>query len=172
MLGCARIVDRINRIALAHPPGVSTVGIVQVGPGSRNTIPGSAFFTVDLRHPRDATLLEMKAELEGAIAEICGALGLAAECKEIWWSPATLFDRDCVAAVRDAAQAGGYAHRDIVSGAGHDAAYINRVAPTAMIFIPCENGISHNEVESATPADLAAGCNVLLHAMLGRAVAR
>jgi beta-ureidopropionase / N-carbamoyl-L-amino-acid hydrolase len=172
MLGCARIVDRINRIALAHPPGVSTVGIVQVGPGSRNTIPGSAFFTVDLRHPRDATLLEMEAELEGAIAEICGALGLTAECKEIWWSPATVFDRDCVAAVREAAAAGGYAHRDIVSGAGHDAAYINRVAPTAMIFIPCENGISHNEIESATPADLAAGCNVLLHVMLGRAVAR
>jgi beta-ureidopropionase / N-carbamoyl-L-amino-acid hydrolase len=168
MLGCARIVDRINRIALAHPPGVSTVGIVQIGPGSRNTIPGSAFFTVDLRHPRDETLLEMKAELEGAIAEICGALGLTAECKEIWWSPAIEFDRDCVAAVRAAAAAGGYAHRDIVSGAGHDAAYINRVAPTAMIFVPCENGISHNEVESATPADLAAGCNVLLRAMLDR----
>jgi beta-ureidopropionase / N-carbamoyl-L-amino-acid hydrolase len=172
MLGCARIVDRINRIALAHPPGVSTVGIVQIGPGSRNTIPGSAFFTVDLRHPRDAVLLEMKAQLEGATAEICDALGLTAECKEIWWSPAIEFDRDCVAAVRAAASAGGYAHRDIVSGAGHDAAYINRVAPTAMIFIPCENGISHNEVESATPDDLAAGCNVLLRAMLERAAAR
>ena len=169
MLGCARIVERINRIALAHPPGVSTVGIVQIGPGSRNTIPGSAFFTVDLRHPRDEALLAMKAELERAIAEICGGLGLTADCKEIWWSPAIEFDRDCVAAVRAAASAGGYAHRDIVSGAGHDAAYVNRVAPTAMIFIPCEDGISHNEIESATPADLAAGCNVLLRAMLERA---
>ena len=169
MLGCARIVDRINRVALAHPPGVSTVGIVQIGPGSRNTIPCSAFLTVDLRHPRDEALLAMKAELEGAIAEICGGLGLAADCKEIWWSPAIEFDRDCVAAVRAAAAAGGYAHRDIVSGAGHDAAYVNRVAPTAMIFIPCEDGISHNEIESATPADLAAGCNVLLRAMLERA---
>ncbi len=172
MLGCARIVDRINGIALAHPPGVSTVGIVQVGPGSRNTIPGSAFFTVDLRHPRDETLLEMKAELEAAVGEVCAALGLAAECREIWWSPATEFDRGCVAAVRQAAEAGGYAHRDIVSGAGHDAAYVNRVAPTAMIFVPCADGISHNEVESATPEDLAAGCNVLLRAMLDRAAAR
>jgi beta-ureidopropionase / N-carbamoyl-L-amino-acid hydrolase len=148
---------------------VATVGIVQIGPGSRNTIPGSAFFTVDLRHPRDEALLAMKAALEGAVAEICGALRLTAECKEIWWSPAIEFDRDCVAAVRAAAADGGYPHRDIVSGAGHDAAYINRVAPTAMIFVPCENGISHNEVESATPADLAAGCNVLLRAMLERA---
>jgi beta-ureidopropionase / N-carbamoyl-L-amino-acid hydrolase len=114
----------------------------------------------------------MKAELEAAVGEVCGALGLAAECREIWWSPATEFDRGCVAAVRRAAEAGGYAHRDIVSGAGHDAAYVNRVAPTAMIFVPCADGISHNEVESATPEDLAAGCNVLLRAMLDRAAAR
>ncbi len=171
MLGCARIVDRINHIALAHPPGVSTVGLVQIGPGSRNTIPGSAFFTVDLRHPRDETLAEMKAALEGTVAQVCGALGLAAECKEIWWSPASHFDPDCIAAVRKAAAAGGYAHRDIVSGAGHDAGYISRVAPTAMIFVPCADGISHNEVESATPGDLAAGCDVLLRAMLECAAA-
>ena len=172
MLGCARIVDRINRIALTHPPGVSTVGVVKIGPGSRNTIPGSAFFTVDLRHPQDAALAEMKAELEAAVEETCRALGLAAECKEIWSSPASHFHTECIAAVRKAAAAAGYAHRDIVSGAGHDAGYINRVAPTAMIFVPCAEGISHNEIESATPEDLAAGCNVLLSAMLDHAAAK
>ena len=171
MLGCARMVERINRIALDHPPGVSTVGIVRVGPGSHNTVPGSAFFTIDLRHPDDGELSAMKAEIETAIAEIVGALGLTADCKEIWHSPAIHFHRDCVAAVRKAATEGGYAHRDITSGAGHDAAYVHRVAPTAMIFVPCEDGISHNEVESATPGDLAAGCNVLLRAMLDSAAA-
>ncbi len=172
MLGCARIVDRINRIALEHPPGVSTVGVVKIGPGSRNTIPGSAFFTVDFRHPRDDELAQMKAKLEAAVNETCGALGLKGECQEIWWSPAIHFDPNCIAAVRKAAADGGYAHRDIVSGAGHDAGYINRVAPTAMIFVPCADGISHNEVESATPDDLAAGCNVLLRAMIEHATAK
>jgi N-carbamoyl-L-amino-acid hydrolase len=169
MLGCARIVDRINRLALDHPPGVSTVGIVQIGPGSRNTIPGTAFFTVDLRHPHDDALAAMTRALEDAVAEICGASALVGECKEIWHSPAIHFDKDCIAAVRKAATAAGYANRDITSGAGHDAGYINRVAPTAMIFVPCAGGISHNEVENATPDDLAAGCNVLLRAMLERA---
>ena len=172
MLGCARLVERVNRIALDHPPGVTTVGVVEIGPGSRNTIPGTAFFTVDMRHPEDAALAQMKRALEAAVGEVAGALGLAAECKEIWQSPAIRFDRDCIAAVRKAAAAAGHAHRDITSGAGHDAAYVNRVAPTAMIFVPCAQGISHNEVESAAPEDLAAGCDVLLRAMLGRAAAR
>jgi N-carbamoyl-L-amino-acid hydrolase len=171
MLGCARMVDRINRIALDHPPGVSTVGLVQVSPNSRNTIPGTVFFSVDLRHPQDEVLSRMKAALETTVAEICTALGLEAECKEIWSSPATHYHPDCIAAVRKAADTLGYSHRDIVSGAGHDAGYINRVAPVGMIFVPCADGVSHNEIESATAEDLAAGCNVLLHAMLDQAAA-
>jgi beta-ureidopropionase / N-carbamoyl-L-amino-acid hydrolase len=171
MLGAARIIDRVNRIALDHAPGVSTVGLVQVHPNSRNTIPGSVFFTVDLRHPQDEALLAMKAALEAAIAEVCGAAGLTADCREIWHSPAVHYDPGCIAAVRRAAEELGYGHLDIVSGAGHDAGYINRVAPVAMIFVPCAEGISHNEVESATPEDLGAGCNVLLRAMLAQAAA-
>lgn len=169
MLGCARIVDRINQIALNHKPGVSTVGLVKVSPNSRNTIPGTVFFSVDLRHPFDDELVKMKSELEAAVAEICGELGLTWECKEIWNSPAVHYDKGCIAAVRKAAEEAGYAHMDIVSGAGHDAGYINRVAPAGMVFVPCADGISHNEIESATAEDLAAGCNVLLRAMLEHA---
>ncbi|MDB5406141.1 MAG: Zn-dependent hydrolase [Rhodospirillales bacterium] len=171
MLGCARIVDRVNKIALDHAPGVSTVGLVQVSPNSRNTIPGSVFFSVDLRHPSDAVLATMTDELNALVAEICAGLGLTGECKEIWSSPAVHYDEACIAAVRQAASELGYPHRDIVSGAGHDAGYINRVAPTAMVFVPCADGISHNEIESATREDLAAGCNVLLRAMLAQAAA-
>lgn len=169
MLGCARIVERVHQIALDHPPGVSTVGLVQVRPNSRNTIPGQVFFSVDLRNPSDDVLLQMTDKLHKACEEICGALGLDYECKEIWHSPASHYDTGCVASVRRAAEDCGYAWRDITSGAGHDAGYISRVAPTAMVFVPCADGISHNEVEAATPQDLAAGCNVLLRAMLEQA---
>ena len=171
LLGAARIIDRVNAIALAHPPGVSTVGMARVAPNSRNTIPGSVFFSVDLRHPRDEVLVRMKSDLEAALREICDALGLSGTCVEIWHSPAAHYHPDCIDAVRRAADALGYAQRDIVSGAGHDAGYISRVAPVGMIFVPCADGISHNEVESATPEDLAAGCNVLLRAMLDHASA-
>ncbi len=169
MLGAARAIDRINTIALDFPPGVSTVGLVQVSPNSRNTIPGTVFFTVDLRHPDDATLLKMKARLDTALTETCGERGLAVDNKEIWWSPAVHYDASCIDAVRRAATDMGYAHRDIVSGAGHDAGYIARVAPVGMVFVPCKDGISHNEIEDASPDDLAAGCNVLMRAMLAQA---
>jgi len=94
---------------------------------------------------------------------------LACEVNEIWYFAPIVFDADCVAAVRQGAGGLGYGHRDIVSGAGHDACNISKVAPTGMIFVPCKDGISHNEIESAEPGDLEAGCNVLLHAMLERA---
>ncbi len=171
LLGAARLVDRINKIGLAHAPlAVSTVGLMKVSPNSRNTIPGTVFFTIDLRHPADDTLTAMANDVRAACAEICAELRLAHELREIWYSPPVRFDASCVAAVRSAAKAAGYESMDIVSGAGHDACYISRVAPTGMIFVPCEDGISHNEIESATPSDLAAGCNVLLNAMLQRAV--
>ncbi|MBN9528718.1 MAG: Zn-dependent hydrolase [Alphaproteobacteria bacterium] len=172
MLGVSRIVDRINKIALGHAPfAVSTVGLVKVNPNSRNVIPGSVFFSVDLRHPDDATLLAMKAELEAATNDVCAELGLTHDLHEIWYNPPAPFDPDCIASVRQAAEEAGYSHMDIVSGAGHDAGYLCKVAPTAMVFVPCEDGISHNEVENATPEDLAAGCNVLMRAMLAHASA-
>jgi N-carbamoyl-L-amino-acid hydrolase len=172
MLGVSRIVDRINKIALGHAPfAVSTVGLVKVNPNSRNVIPGSVFFSVDLRHPKDETLLAMKAELEAATNEVCAELGLTHDLHEIWYNPPAPFDADCIASVRQAAEEAGYSHMDIVSGAGHDAGYLCKVAPTAMVFVPCEDGISHNEVENATPEDLAAGCNVLMRAMLAHASA-
>jgi N-carbamoyl-L-amino-acid hydrolase len=127
------------------------------------------FFTVDFRHPDDATLTAMDRALRAACAEAAAPSGLAVEVKEFWYFPPTPFDPTLVAAVRGGAARLGLAHRDIVSGAGHDAVYMARVAPTAMIFVPCEDGISHNEIENAKPADLEAGCNVLLHAILAAA---
>ncbi len=172
LLGTARIVNEINAIALAHgPDAVSTAGLMQVHPNSRNVIPGSVFFTVDLRHPDDRILLEMAGELQAAVNRVTGELGLTHDLHEIWHSPATPFDKECIASVRRGAEEAGYTHREIVSGAGHDAGYISRIAPTAMIFVPCAGGISHNESESATPGDLAAGCNVLLRAVLSNASA-
>lgn len=170
LVGAARVIDTVNRIGLEHAPlACATVGLVEVFPNSRNTIPGKVFFTIDFRHPDADTLSRMDVELRGAIETIAGEIGLETELEQIWYSPPVPFDPECVAAVRRAAEANGFAHRDIVSGAGHDACYIARVAPTAMVFIPCEDGISHNEIESATPADVAAGCQVLLQAMLERA---
>ena len=170
LVGSARMVDAVNRIGLAHSPhACATVGFVQVSPNSRNTIPGRVFFTVDFRHPEDAVLTQMDKELRAACAEIAGAIGLEAEVKEFWYFPPTPFDRTCVASVRAATDALGYAHMDIISGAGHDAVYMARVAPTAMIFVPCVGGISHNEIEDAKPEDLAMGCAVLLNAVLERA---
>jgi beta-ureidopropionase / N-carbamoyl-L-amino-acid hydrolase len=170
LVGAARMIDMVNRIGHAHAPyACATVGFVQVSPNSRNTIPGRVFFTVDFRHPEDAVLSAMDCELRQACADAAAAIGLEAEVKEFWYFPPTPFHPDLVAAVRDAAAAQGYPHQDIISGAGHDAVYMARVAPTAMIFVPCVGGISHNEIEDAKPEDLTAGCNVLLNAVLNRA---
>lgn len=170
LVGAARLIEAVNRIGLANAPlACATVGLVQVFPNSRNTIPGKVFFTIDFRHPSADVLEAMDAELRATIETVASELSLKAELEQIWYSPPVPFDRACVDAVRRAAEANGYAHRDIVSGAGHDACYIARVAPTSMVFIPCEGGISHNEIESATPEHVAAGCQVLLQAMLERA---
>jgi len=170
LVGSARMIDAVNRIGLSHSPhACATVGFVQVSPNSRNTIPGRVFFTVDFRHPEDALLTEMDRELRAACGEIASAIGIEAEVKEFWYFPPTPFDKSCVASVRKATETLGYPHMDIISGAGHDAVYMARVAPTAMIFVPCVGGISHNEIEDAKPEDLAMGCAVLLNAVLGRA---
>jgi N-carbamoyl-L-amino-acid hydrolase len=128
------------------------------------------FFTIDIRHPDDAVLAQMDAKVRAAVAEAAerGKLEVT-RLEQIFYYAPVPFDVDCVNSVRAAAQRFGYSHRDIVSGAGHDACYLAKVAPTAMVFVPCIGGISHNEIEDAKPEHIEAGCNVLLHAMLERA---
>jgi N-carbamoyl-L-amino-acid hydrolase len=167
LVGAARMIDAVNKIGHAHAPyACATVGFVQVSPNSRNTIPGHVFFTVDFRHPHDDVLGAMDRELREACAAAAASQTLEVAVAEFWYFPPTPFDPDLVGRVREAAQAQGYPHQDIVSGAGHDAVYMARVAPSAMIFVPCVGGISHNEIEDAKPEDLTAGCDVLLNAVL------
>ena len=170
LVGAAAIVTAVNRIGHDFQPGAcATVGMIESKPNSRNVIPGEVFLTVDFRHPDDARLAEMNDALRAVAEAAAEANTLELDFNQIWSCPATVFDVDCVGAVRKGAEIGGYAQMDIVSGAGHDAVYMARVAPTGMIFVPCEDGISHNEIENATPDDIAAGCQVLLHAILDRA---
>jgi len=173
LLGASRLVDAVNRLGHEfQPDACATVGMMQVRPNSRNVIPGEVFLTIDLRHPIDDRLSAMDAALREQAAAIAEAAKLDMAFEQILHFEATPFDPDCVDAVRNGADRFGYAHRDIVSGAGHDAVYVAKVAPSGMIFVPCEDGISHNEIENATAEDLAAGCQVLLHAMLEKAGAR
>ncbi|MFO1047041.1 MAG: Zn-dependent hydrolase [Geminicoccaceae bacterium] len=167
LLGAARAIERIDAIAQAHAPAaVGTVGLVEVRPNSRNVIPGEVFFTVDFRHPDEAELDAMEREFRSALPEIMGPLKLEFEEKRIWDSPAVRFAPELIECVRHGAEQAGYATRDMVSGAGHDAAYLARVVPTTMIFVPCLGGISHNEAESTTLEECAAGAQVLLNAVL------
>ncbi len=167
LLGAARMIDRINAIAEAHAPdAVGTVGLVEVKPNSRNVIPGEVFFTVDFRHPDDAVLDRMEAEFRQALPAVLAPLKLVFEEKRIWSNPAVRFHADLIASVRRGAGQAGYQTRDMVSGAGHDAAYVARIAPTTMIFVPCAGGISHNEAESTSFDECAAGTQVLLNAVL------
>lgn len=167
LLGASRLVERVNAIALEHAPAaVGTVGLVEVKPNSRNVIPGHVFFTVDFRHPEDAVLDVMERKLMEAVPAICHEIGLEYHARKVWDSPAVKFDPDCVGAVRVATEKAGFPCRDMVSGAGHDAAYIARVAPTTMIFVPCAGGLSHNEAESTSFDECAAGAQVLLNAVL------
>ena len=170
LVGAAAIVLAVNRIGHEFQPGAcATTGMIVSRPNSRNVIPGAVFLTVDLRHPDDERLAAMDKALRDAAKAAADANGLELAMEQIWSFDATSFDTQCVAAVRGAAQDAGLAHMDIVSGAGHDAIYMAGVAPAAMIFVPCKDGISHNEIESATPEDIAAGGQVLLQAMLERA---
>ena len=170
LLGAAHIVQEVNRIALQYQPeGRGTVGFMQVKPNSRNVVPGEVRFSVDLRHADDVKLDEMEAMLRAACQHLADQSGLAFTIERASNYPTVRFHSECVAAVREATKRLGYKHMDIVSGAGHDACYVARVSPTGKIFVPCEGGISHNEIENATPEDLEAGCNVLLSAMLERA---
>jgi beta-ureidopropionase / N-carbamoyl-L-amino-acid hydrolase len=167
LLGAARLVDRIEAIARGHAPfAVGTVGLLEVKPNSPNVVPGEVFFTVDLRHPEIPVLDTMEQECHAAASEICAALGLQFDVKKILDQQPVRFDPTCIDCVRDAATSAGLSAREMISGAGHDAGYVSRVAPSAMIFVPCRGGISHNEAEFASPEQCAAGAQVLLQAVL------
>ncbi len=170
LLGAARIVERVNAIGHAHDPSAcATCGMIEAYPNSRNVIPGSVFLTVDLRHPDGDKLISMDRALRAGIDEIASATGLTAEVKVVAdWAPLP-FDADCVDAVRHAARDLGLSAREITSGAGHDAVNMARVAPAAMVFTPCVDGISHNEAEDMKPEWATAGTNVLLRAVLEKA---
>ena len=146
-----------------------TVGIIETSPGSPNTVPGQLRFTVDLRHPDGAEYRSLRNEIGGVVCAALERQGLEGSIRCVWEAPGVVFDPACVAAVRDAAAALGCDAMEIVSGAGHDSCNTASVVPTSMIFIPCAGGLSHNEAESAAPADLETGANVLMHAMLSLA---
>jgi N-carbamoyl-L-amino-acid hydrolase len=166
LLGAARMVDAINAAARAHPEAVGTVGILEVKPGSPNVIPGDVFFTIDLRDPDGAVLDRMERDIAAAADKIRAELGVEIAIKTISAEPAVRFDPDCIAAVKAAADAASLSSREIISRAGHDAAFIARVCPTSMIFVPCKDGVSHNEAEYSSKEQCAAGAQVLLRAVL------
>ena len=164
------LMQEVVAAALRHKPhGRGTVGMVHVHPNSRNVIPGRVKFSIDLRNATDALVDTMAAEVKAYAAQLSQDSGLPIEIEMVSSYPAQLFHEDCVAAVARAAAKLGYSNMPAVSGAGHDAVYMAQLAPAGMIFIPCKDGISHNEIEDAKPEHIAAGCNVLLHAMLERA---
>ena len=167
----AELLGEIYQIAHDQAPdGRATVGELRAYPGSRNTVPGRVAFTVDMRHPDGGVMDAMDHALREAFERAQGrAPGLELHLREIWYAPPVAFDPVCVDAVRQAAAGLGLTAREIVSGAGHDAVYMARVVPTAMIFVPCKDGISHNEAEYASPQACEDGANVLLHAALARA---
>ena len=167
LLGTARLIERIDAIAREHAPdAVGAVGLLENKPNSRNVIPGEVFFSVDFRHPDEKVLDAMEAKLRAALAEILTPLQLSWREARIWQSPPVKFAPELIDCVRVGAAKAGFTSRDMISGAGHDAAYIARVAPTTMIFVPCRGGISHNEAESTSFDECAAGAQVLLNAVL------
>ncbi|MHA6299776.1 Zn-dependent hydrolase [Devosia sp. CAU 1758] len=166
-LGMARITEAVHRIAMAHQPNaVGAVGQANVYPNSRNVIPGKAVFTIDIRSPELEKLTSMRSQIEAAAAEIAEELGLGLSIEPTGHFDPVTFDENCVKAVRDAAERLGYSHRNIVSGAGHDACWINRLYPTAMVMCPCVDGLSHNEAEDISKEWAAAGADVLFHAVV------
>ena len=165
-----RIIQEVVSIANRYPPyGRGTVGMMQVFPNSRNVIPGEVKFSIDLRNVNDELLNTMHEEMLAFIDKTRQETGLGIQIERVSYYPPCPFHPDCVDAVRNATAKLGYSTMDVVSGAGHDAIYAARVAPAGMIFVPCKDGISHNEIEDAKAEHLEAGCNVLLHAMLERA---
>jgi N-carbamoyl-L-amino-acid hydrolase len=167
LVAAAKVIARIDEIAREHAPfAVTTVGQLAIASPSRNVIPGEVTYSVDIRHPKEEAIAAMDEQLRAAVAEACYRDGLEHAVEQIWYFPPVAFDPGCVAAVRQAAIDGGYPWRELVSGPGHDSCYTARVVPTAMIFIPCKDGLSHNEEEWAEPEHVEAGANVMLRAVL------
>lgn len=165
-----RLMQEVVACAHRHPPhGRGTVGMVHVHPNSRNVIPGQVKFSIDLRNATDAECDSMDQDIRAVAARLSQETGLPIQIDLVSNYPAQPFHAECVEAVGRAAEQLGYSHMPAVSGAGHDAVYMARLAPAGMVFIPCKDGISHNEIEDAQPEHITAGCNVLLHAMLERA---
>jgi len=166
-LGMARMTELVNELALSHAPhAVGAIGHCDVYPNSRNIIPGRVVFTVDFRHPQKAVIDDMEKRFREGAQKIASDIGLGMEIEQVGGFDPVEFDENCVQAVRSAADRLGYKHRDLVSGAGHDACWINRVAPTSMVMCPCVDGLSHNEAEDITPDWATAGTNVLFHAVV------
>ncbi len=166
-LAMARILEKVDEIAWSHAPhAVGAAGHIDVYPNSRNVIPGKAVFTVDFRSPELDVITDMENRLRVAAEKIVDEMGLQIEFEKVGGFDPVKFDEGCVAAVRDAAERLGYSHMDIISGAGHDACWINRVAPTAMVMCPCVDGLSHNEAEEISKDWAAAGADVLFHAVV------
>ena len=164
-----RIMQEVVAIALRHAPhGRGTVGMVHVHPNSRNVIPGRVSFSIDFRNHTDDSVEAMAQEIGDYCRSLSKGSGLAIDLERVVSFTAQQFHPECVQTVRQAAIDLGLSHMPVVSGAGHDAVYAAKLAPAAMIFIPCKDGISHNEIEDALPEHITAGCNVLLHAMLSR----
>ena len=169
LLGFARVVEAVNGLGLEQgAEGRATVGMANIFPNSRNVVPGRVFFSVEFRHPDEAVLARQDQQLRDAVAGIAEAIGLQHSVKQIFQYAPIAFDADCVDVVRTSAQALGYSHRPMISGAGHDACYLNKVAPTAMIFVPCVDGLSHNEAEEISQEWSTAGADVLLQAILAK----
>ena len=169
--GLALVTELVHEIAMKHQPNaVGAIGHIDVYPNSRNIIPGQIVCTVDMRTHLLDILESMVAEFEEKAPKLCSDIGVDFECSIVGQFNPPAFDEGCVSAVREAAEELGYSHMDIVSGAGHDACWINDLAPTAMIMCPCEDGLSHNEAEEISKEWAQAGTDVLLHAVLNTAI--
>ncbi len=166
-LGMAKVLQLVDEIAWSHKPdAVGAAGHIEVYPNSRNVIPGKVVFTVDFRSPDLAVIEDMEKRLKEGAKKICDEMGLGIEFEKTGGFDPVTFDEKCVTAIREAAERLGYSHRNIISGAGHDACWINRVAPTAMVMCPCVDGLSHNEAEEISKEWAAAGADVLMHAVV------
>ena len=171
LLAASRLVIETNRVARTYPDNArATVGHMRVLPNSRNVVPGAVSMTLDVRNAKDDTLLAMVEDLKTSARLIEAECGVTIDIKQVLYFAPSHFDPQLIESVRMSARALGLSCRDIVSGAAHDAVYLNRVAPTAMIFVPCEGGLSHNELENARPDEIAAGASVLINVMLAAAV--
>ena len=166
-LAMARVLEKVEEIALSHAPhAVGAAGHVDVFPNSRNVIPGKVVFTVDFRSPDLNVIQDMEVRLRADAQAIVDAMGMTIEFEKVGGFDPVTFDETCVTAVRNAAERLGYSHMNLISGAGHDACWINRMYPTAMVMCPCVGGLSHNEAEEISPEWAAAGTDVLFHAVV------